>query len=115
MSVVNAATQSVASLFGTVTTTANTVTRSISTLAAGVDMLDTYVQSARKEQVASAMAAEKDMIHRVEQNFRIKVSQRKRELDMALEADSKLKEHYDDTQADWDAIKTQIEARLNSL
>jgi hypothetical protein len=80
-----------------------------------MDMLDNYVQRARKEQLANSIADDHEMMSRVRERAVLAISRRQRELMTTLQSDSELEKLYKANDKNFDAIQAQIEARLNQL
>ena len=114
-SITQSTSNTLVSMLGAVTTSANTVTRSVHTIASGLDMLDQYVQDARREQLARSMLNEKSMLQRIREDAAKDTAQRRDELERMLSASPKLAAHFEKAYGEFEDTMKSIEERLANM
>lgn len=114
-SITKSAGNTLVAMLATVSTSANTVTRSVHTVASGLDMLDQYVQDARREQIARSKFAEKSMLNRIREDAAKETAQRRDDLQHMLASSSTLKAHFETAYNEFEETAKQVEAELLTL
>jgi hypothetical protein len=116
MSITQSTGATLVAMLGAVTTTANTLTRTVHTTASALDMLDQYVQDARVEQIARSIASRDTMLQRIHEDSAIENASRQADLQRKLSADPILgalfKENF---QRFEDTTKQVIQTKLAQL
>ena len=103
------------SMMAAVGTTANTATRAVHTISSGLDMLDQYVQDARREQIARSIFNEESMLERIHEDAAKEAAQRRSDLQRQLDADPVLKGHYVEAYKSFDETSKRIKEKLAVL
>ncbi len=83
-SITSSVSNTLVSALGAVTVTANTATRTVHTIASGMDMLDQYVQDARREQIARSAANETTLLKRIADETSFENAERRHNLARSL-------------------------------
>lgn len=102
-------------MLNAVSTTANTLTRTVHTTASALDMLDQYVQDARVEQIARSVAAREDLLVRIKEESTMGTSKRQADLQRQLQSDPALHALYSENDKLFSATMDKINAKLATL
>lgn len=102
-SIATAGSNSITSIFGTIATLARTTQRTIETAASGLDMLDTYVSTARTNQVAKHKITNSDYLTNLKLESAMEQASREQQIAKKL-ADPDLKGRFDEVLARYDAL-----------
>ena len=105
--IVSASSATVTSILGTISTLAHTTQRTINTAAASLDMLDTYVESARQRQSASTKIASSLYLENLLQELSAEQARKEKILHQELNADPNLKTLFSDNYAKLSALFTE--------
>jgi hypothetical protein len=84
----------ITALFATVTTVATQASRSVNTLAAGLDMLDSYVDTARTNQRISSKLSADDFLENIIQQSTLDQARKEQAIAKQLATDLDLKNRF---------------------
>lgn len=104
-----------ASLLNTVGTTANAVTKVVDNAAAGLDMLDMYVMTAKQKQEARTAADMETFYDDLQKETALENAIKAEALTRELDSNANLKKHYDIELQKLEATINRIKTKYNTV
>ncbi len=112
-SITQSITQTTSNVLGTISTVANTASRTVTTIASSLDMLDTYVSAAKEKQQARTAVDMHNFYEVLHKEAALENAMREEALEKELQKNSNLKKHYDDQFSKLETIIKSVQTKNN--